>query len=247
MLMATTLKPARTLGFIQRAITTRLSFFFSSRRRHTRWPRDWSSDVCSSDLVADEPDRARSPAPERAQGPIPVQDETVRDDGFRGARHRCTPLAPPCKTPAPTGRGGTVTRLRASLDERARRHRVRLLRGVGHQRNTRGTPPARTSTARAPSDGSDTAPAADRTDQLRDPHRPPARPVGERLPRGQAQGRVPTLRGEGPGLRTAVTEPRQELQHAPDDARDEGDGRRERALGARAPAGADRLFGARSR
>src|SRR5207253_3954355 len=27
-----------------------LLFFFSSRRRHTRWPRDWSSDVCSSDL-----------------------------------------------------------------------------------------------------------------------------------------------------------------------------------------------------
>src|SRR5690625_7098464 len=27
------------------------SFFFSSRRRHTRWPRDWSSDVCSSDLL----------------------------------------------------------------------------------------------------------------------------------------------------------------------------------------------------
>src|SRR5439155_10207301 len=27
-------------------------FFFSSRRRHTRWPRDWSSDVCSSDLPA---------------------------------------------------------------------------------------------------------------------------------------------------------------------------------------------------
>src|SRR5439155_6201430 len=23
----------------------------SSRRRHTRWPRDWSSDVCSSDLT----------------------------------------------------------------------------------------------------------------------------------------------------------------------------------------------------
>src|SRR5690625_7600163 len=27
-------------------------FFFSSRRRHTRWPRDWSSDVCSSDLLS---------------------------------------------------------------------------------------------------------------------------------------------------------------------------------------------------
>src|SRR6266508_5354276 len=29
----------------------RFGFFFSSRRRHTRWPRDWSADVCSSDLV----------------------------------------------------------------------------------------------------------------------------------------------------------------------------------------------------
>src|SRR5690606_39799640 len=27
-----------------------LVFFFSSRRRHTRFSRDWSSDVCSSDL-----------------------------------------------------------------------------------------------------------------------------------------------------------------------------------------------------
>src|SRR5690606_40393490 len=26
-------------------------FFFSSRRRHTRFSRDWSSDVCSSDLT----------------------------------------------------------------------------------------------------------------------------------------------------------------------------------------------------
>src|SRR2546421_1596765 len=28
-------------------------FFFSSRRRHTRSDRDWSSDVCSSDLAPD--------------------------------------------------------------------------------------------------------------------------------------------------------------------------------------------------
>src|SRR5690606_40271483 len=28
-------------------------FFFSSRRRHTRFSRDWSSDVCSSDLFRD--------------------------------------------------------------------------------------------------------------------------------------------------------------------------------------------------
>src|SRR2546427_3712090 len=30
-------------------------FFFSSRRRHTRFDCDWSSDVCSSDLVIIEP------------------------------------------------------------------------------------------------------------------------------------------------------------------------------------------------
>src|SRR5215217_8999197 len=29
-------------------------FFFSSRRRHTRYWRDWSSDVCSSDLEQPE-------------------------------------------------------------------------------------------------------------------------------------------------------------------------------------------------
>src|SRR5256886_7753170 len=29
-------------------------FFFSSRRRHTRFDCDWSSDVCSSDLLSEE-------------------------------------------------------------------------------------------------------------------------------------------------------------------------------------------------
>src|SRR2546421_8161131 len=32
-------------------------FFFSSRRRHTRSDRDWSSDVCSSDLGTASTDR----------------------------------------------------------------------------------------------------------------------------------------------------------------------------------------------
>src|SRR5687768_3671876 len=32
-------------------MTFRSYFFFSSRRRHTRCSRDWSSDVCSSDLA----------------------------------------------------------------------------------------------------------------------------------------------------------------------------------------------------
>src|SRR3712207_8556138 len=47
------------------------SFFFSSRRRHTRYWRDWSSDVCSSDLLGpgDELlDQAVMPEPERRGG-----------------------------------------------------------------------------------------------------------------------------------------------------------------------------------
>src|SRR5699024_11569105 len=35
-----------------------LVFFFSSRRRHTRSKRDWSSDVCSSDLVDEDESNA---------------------------------------------------------------------------------------------------------------------------------------------------------------------------------------------
>src|SRR6266536_480971 len=42
-------------------------FFFSSRRRHTRSTRDWSSDVCSSDLGCRRPQRqtlwGRQPTP----------------------------------------------------------------------------------------------------------------------------------------------------------------------------------------
>src|SRR2546422_8809273 len=58
-------------------------FFFSSRRRHTRCSRDWSSDVCSSDLkrqdspvVFEQCDRLpgrverQAPAPFRARDPV---------------------------------------------------------------------------------------------------------------------------------------------------------------------------------
>src|SRR6266511_2925104 len=39
-------------------------FFFSSRRRHTRFSRDWSSDVCSSDL-SEVPVTRRKPLEQR--------------------------------------------------------------------------------------------------------------------------------------------------------------------------------------
>src|SRR5690625_5872178 len=37
------------------------NFFFSSRRRQTRWPRDWSSDVCSSDLCQRQDELSATP------------------------------------------------------------------------------------------------------------------------------------------------------------------------------------------
>src|SRR3982751_1951435 len=69
------------------------SFFFSSRRRHTRSDRDWSSDVCSSDLgwpggrppaarrgagVAAPPDRPRRPGARAcvySREPLPLWGE----------------------------------------------------------------------------------------------------------------------------------------------------------------------------
>src|SRR5690606_35776750 len=42
-------------------------FFFSSRRRHTRFSRDWSSDVCSSDLARLKGDNCLLPVVTLAQ------------------------------------------------------------------------------------------------------------------------------------------------------------------------------------
>src|SRR5215510_15653014 len=55
---------------------TRSIFLFSSTRRHTRWPRDWSSDVCSSDL------RVRSWERQRSAGRVSA-DRTCLDDARR--------------------------------------------------------------------------------------------------------------------------------------------------------------------
>src|SRR5207253_4052452 len=75
-------------------------FFFSSRRRHTRWPRDWSSDVCSSDLwlverrLSDVSARLK-----RLRGELQVIDEQLLffDDAADETRLRAlmseTPLA----------------------------------------------------------------------------------------------------------------------------------------------------------
>src|SRR6266853_2210396 len=56
-------------------------FFFSSRRRHTRFDCDWSSDVCSSDLVADvqrRPQAVRVPVDEAEVAMVPATPDPRR-------------------------------------------------------------------------------------------------------------------------------------------------------------------------
>src|SRR5437870_13728929 len=63
-----------------------VAFVFASGKRHTRWPRDWSSDVCSSDLLAAdlalapllrgvEPERGRPRARNLADARLPRSEE----------------------------------------------------------------------------------------------------------------------------------------------------------------------------
>src|SRR5204862_4949578 len=63
----------------------RFFFFFSSRRRHTRSLRDWSSDVCSSDLL-----RAGRGALRLGQATPDVED----DDGEHRAQREGDAPAP---------------------------------------------------------------------------------------------------------------------------------------------------------
>src|SRR3712207_9452066 len=54
-----------------------MCFFFSSRRRHTRYWRDWSSDVCSSDLVEHGvvlPDLTPDPVPVARREDLDARD-----------------------------------------------------------------------------------------------------------------------------------------------------------------------------
>src|SRR5690606_41184247 len=91
-------------------------FFFSSRRRHTIFSRDWSSDVCSSDLGVTARIVASHPRPANfltKEAEVPVEksraekEELRRSQGEEGAEGQRT--------------GGRSEERRAGKESRARR------------------------------------------------------------------------------------------------------------------------------
>src|SRR5688500_20360986 len=68
-------------------------FFFSSRRRHTRLQGDWSSDVCSSDLLVWSPKACNKDGDIREIPPPPVEPQGVVVHG--GDAGKLTVLGPP--------------------------------------------------------------------------------------------------------------------------------------------------------
>src|SRR5207245_3766436 len=72
-----------------RELMTIVLFFFSSRRRHTRCYRDWSSDVCSSDLEIEKRLVACQRRAERrqARGQLGEQREAQQSGGRARRRH----------------------------------------------------------------------------------------------------------------------------------------------------------------
>src|SRR5436305_14969012 len=78
-------------GTISDHSTGFIFIFFSSRRRHTRCGRDWSSDVCSSDLCRMAPliRRFAAPSPrQRGEGPALSESATRRSRSARSEERR---------------------------------------------------------------------------------------------------------------------------------------------------------------
>src|SRR5690606_40781613 len=99
---------------------------FSSRRRHTRSSRDWSSDVCSSDLAP--PTEVAAPPSENAIAAAPMESGAAQQ---LRTTNRVEPVYP--STSRRMGEEGTV-RLRVLVDEKGRQSEVDELNRSGSTR-----------------------------------------------------------------------------------------------------------------
>src|SRR5258707_6534761 len=90
-----------TLEILARASMNEIDLFVTSRRLHTRYWRDWSSDVCSSDLIVPSPesrdywkrgryDQTLRPCTRSRMRPRPGRTSPGTCQGFMG----CRPVGP---------------------------------------------------------------------------------------------------------------------------------------------------------
>src|SRR5450755_3624443 len=83
-----------------------LLFFFSSRRRHTIWTGDWSSDVCSSDLIGTNDLAQYALAMDRTTPQLAAQVDALRSEERRvgkECRSRWSPYHQKKKEPQERG------------------------------------------------------------------------------------------------------------------------------------------------
>src|SRR5947209_15218971 len=73
-------------------------FFFSSRRRHTSYWRDWSSDVCSSDLRGSAPLVAAHHAPHRPEAGPGLRLRIIAESSRESAKLPREPTTAPRRT-----------------------------------------------------------------------------------------------------------------------------------------------------
>src|SRR3712207_3024958 len=111
--------------------------FFSSRRRHTRYWRDWSSDVCSSDL-----DRPVERGANRAERPLRVGEVQHERRYHQEHDHYRRPVEPSGLRRLPLGhtRHDVGRALQVEAPRRTRAHRVLLLPNPVANRPVYGAP-----------------------------------------------------------------------------------------------------------
>src|SRR5438046_10559424 len=106
-------------------------FFFSSRRRHTRLVSDWSSDVCSSDLLKWAP---AMPTPRAILSPPPPPRANPSPSPSQTSHPSKSPASPPRSEER---RVGKECSSRCSPDHYKRKHKKRT-RDKAQIQTTRG-------------------------------------------------------------------------------------------------------------
>src|SRR2546429_1463668 len=116
----------RYLDFLFLFVLCFVFFFFSSRRRHTRCSRDWSSDVCSSDLPRTGASRSRSrptgrgtSGPRSSRSPKRAAGRCTSCTRPRGAWRTCSSSSPRAQPSSEMNAIRTIARreLKALFDQ----------------------------------------------------------------------------------------------------------------------------------